>query len=151
MLAPGFAANSRGRLIDVCLSLQVQTAAGYVPHAQERPPGQLALNREVPRPRLRGSKGFALRCHHKRNAGPAAASGVIRRAVGYAGVGLGPWISAQKDRVAHAQARNRAPRAGAEHGLVIKRVSDTEPWLDFAPLDVGVMVVNAAKQIVVQT
>src|SRR5260370_28026078 len=122
-----------------------------MPHAEERRGGELAVGGEVPGPRLGGLKRFALRCHHQGNAGRATSFGVTRRAVGYARVGLERWISAQEDRVAHAQAGSKAPRAGAEHGLVIKRVSDTEPWLDFAPLDVRVMVGNAAKPIIVQT
>ena len=36
-----------GRLVDICLALQVQTTAAYVPHTKDRLPEHFALDSEI--------------------------------------------------------------------------------------------------------
>src|ERR1700730_5989681 len=51
--------HGRGRLIDVGLALQMQSATAYVRSTDKRLPRQLSLNCEIPAPGLRILKGFA--------------------------------------------------------------------------------------------
>src|SRR6267378_3852011 len=142
--------DSCGWLVDVSFSLQVQTTPRDVAHAQERLPEHLALEGEIPSPRFRVLEGLALRRHHQRNARGPSYSGVINGAQRDAGVGLERWISAKEDRIAHTEAGKEAPRAGANHSLVVELVGDPHARLDLAPLDVRVMVGNSAEQAGVQ-
>src|SRR5207248_9352881 len=65
---------------------------------------------------------------------------------GDTGVRLERRIAAEEDRVAHSQTRRVTSRANAKHSPLIQLVGNAETRLDFTPLNVGVMVGNAAKQ-----
>src|SRR6266849_10505910 len=114
----------------------MQAAARYISHTHERLPEHLALVGDVPGPRFRGLKGFALRCDQQRNVGCAASPGVICQAVVDTGVRLERRIPAEEDRVAHTQTGYVAARTGAKHCLLVQLVGNAETWLDFAPLNV---------------
>src|SRR5205814_8494812 len=68
------------------------------------------------------------------------------RSVGDTGVRLERRIPAEEDRVAHAQTGRVTPRASAEHVLFVQLVSDANAGLDLTPLNVRVVVGDAAKQ-----
>src|SRR5882762_6657851 len=143
--------DSSGWLVDVSFSLQVQTTPRHVSHTEKRLPEDLALDGEIPSPRFRILERFALCRHHQRNARGPSCSRVINGAQRDAGVGLERWISAKEDRIAHTEAGKEAPRAGANHSLVVELVGDPHARLDLAPLDVRVMIGNSAEQPSIQT
>ncbi len=143
--------DSRGWLVDVSFSLQVQTTPRHVSHTEKRLPEDLALDGEIPSPRFRILERFALCRHHQRNARGPSCSRVINGAQRDAGVGLERWISAKEDRIAHTEAGKEAARAGANHGRVVELVGDPHARLDLAPLDVRVMIGNSAEQPSIQT
>src|SRR5437879_11807048 len=55
-------------------------------------------------------------------------------------------MHAVEDRVARTQTGPVTPRADAKHGLLVPLVGDAETWLDFAPLNVRVMVGDTPEQ-----
>ena len=94
--------SSRGRLVDVGLSLQVQTTTANVSDTEDGLPWHLVLERDVPVPCFRVLEGLALGCYHQYVVVGIVSSRVIHRTVRYAGVRLERWVAAQEDRVAHA-------------------------------------------------
>ena len=129
----------------------MQTAPAHIARTEERIPGHLALDRGIHGPRFRVLKRLALSRHDQRDGISASSPKVVHRAKGQADVRLEGGISAQEDRVAHTQAGNKAARARAHHGLVVKLICDAQPRLDVAILDIRVVVGNAAEQVLVQT
>src|SRR6266849_6599187 len=128
--------HADGGLVNVRFSLQVHPPSAYVSHAHQRFPEHLALESEIPGPRFRWLKRFALRCNHERNVSRAAATRIVCRAIGNTGVGLERWIPAEKYRVAHAQASSVAAHAGANDSLAVECISDAQAWLELTPLDI---------------
>jgi hypothetical protein len=55
-------------------------------------------------------------------------------------------ISAEENGVAHTQARDETSGTGSNHVLIAQSVGHAKTRLDIAPVDVGVMVWNAAEQ-----
>src|SRR6267142_2060342 len=133
-------------LVNVRLSLQVHPPAANISHAHQRFPEHLALEREIPGPRFRWLKRFALRGNHQRNVSGAAATRIIGRADRNTGVGLERWIPAKKYRVAHAQAGSVAARAGANDRLAVECISDAQAWLELTPLDIRVTARDTPEQ-----
>src|SRR5882672_1941621 len=123
-------------LVNVRFSLQVHPSAAYISHAHQRFPEHLALESEIPGPRFRWLKRFALCCNDQRNVSSTAATRIIRRAIGNTGVGLERRIPTEEYRVAHAQAGSVAARAGAKDGLAVECISDAQAWLELTPLDI---------------
>src|ERR1035437_4359253 len=116
----------------------MQAAASDITHRYHRGKRQLPFHRQVPVPRFGILEGLALRGYGQGKEVGGSAAGVIHAAAGHIGRRLERRVAAQEDRVTHTQAGDEAARAGANDGLIVDAVRDTNARLEVVPLDIAV-------------
>src|ERR1700736_3413274 len=124
----------------------MQATATDVADAEQRFPEKLALDGEIPGPRLWVLEGFALCGHHQGNAIGSVPSRIVDGSERYASVGLEGRISTEEDGIADAEAGEEAAAACANHGLVVELVGNTRARLNVAPLNVGIVIGQTSEQ-----
>src|SRR5260370_2766153 len=123
--------NSCRRLVDVGLSLQMQAATRHISHTHERLPEHLALVGDIPSPRFRRLKAFALRCDHPRNVSCTARSRGICQPIGNTGLWLERWIPAEEDRAASPQTGRVTPAPNPKNRLPLYMLSHSQTHICF--------------------
>ncbi len=138
-------------MIDVRLTLLVQTAAADVGHAEDRLEVEVSLYGEVPVVSGRIVEITALRGDGERQGVDRCPAGIIDVAVGNVSRRLERRVASQEDGIADAQAGEKLAAAGADDGFIVQLIGDAQARLELTPLDVREIVgVGAAAMEIVE-
>src|SRR4029079_10382355 len=138
--------RARLQLIDVALSLRVQTPPSDISYLEDGVEPDLSLGGEAPVPRLRVLEDRILSGDDQREDIPGCAPRVIDSSSGNRCGRLQWRITSEEDRIANAQTSEKSSRPSAEDSLIVDRVGDADPRLEVPLVNRRVLLVHTAEQ-----
>jgi hypothetical protein len=136
-------------LVDVGLLLQMQAAPADVCHFDRGLEAYLSLDGCVPRPRFRIEENGILCGYRQRERVACSLARVVNGAVRDGRTRLEGWVAAQEYGVTHSETGLESAAAGAEHRLIIERVSRTDARLkSLANMNSRVVIRQSMEQVI---